>query len=74
MDYEIRENSVLCKMELLSENGSAVKKSKRGKLISVWVDKTPSKLFVGRDYLLPIYESSLDDILPENESESIFVS
>lgn len=73
IDYEIREDSVLCKVELLSDNGSAVKKSKKGKIMSIWVEKAPKKLFVGRDYLLPS-DNTFDSDISEIESESIFVS
>ena len=59
-------------MELLQENGSAVKASKKGKVLSVWVEKLPSKLFVNRDYLLPTFNGSLESI-SNNDSEWIFV-
>jgi hypothetical protein len=59
-------------MELLQENGSAVKASKRGKIISVWVEKLPSKLFVNRDYLLPNFEGSLESF-SEDSSDWVFV-
>jgi len=61
-------------MELLQENGSAVKGSKKGKFFLVWVEKTPEKLFVNRDYLIPSFDTSIDQTLSENESDSIFVS
>ena len=50
-DYELREQSVMCTMELMKD-GSAVKKEMKGKKVSVWVAKVPKQLFVGRTYLL----------------------
>ena len=41
----------MCTMELMKD-GSAVKKEMRGKRVSVWVEKVPKQLFVGRPYLL----------------------
>ena len=35
-DYELREESVICTMEMIRDQ-SAVKKEKRGKKVSVWV-------------------------------------
>jgi hypothetical protein len=40
-------------MEIIAEDGSAVKQSRRGKKMTVWIERVPSRLFVGRDYLLP---------------------
>ena len=57
-------------MVLVSEDGSAVKKSKRGKTVIVWVEKAPKQLLIGRQYMLPNYESDfpLDPSSPLSDS------
>ena len=37
MEYEVREDAALCRIELVSEDGSALKKDKRGLSFLVWV-------------------------------------
>lgn len=53
IDYEFREKAVNCLME----------ERQSGRKAWVWVDRAPSKLFIGRKYLLKHAEESILDPL-----------